>query len=138
MLGIADIADELGMSRSTTHRYVITLTALGYLKQDRSRKYLLGLHVTDLGMSALNSTGLGEHSHPYLEELRQRTSYTANLSVLDGSEILYLDRARSFSHAQNKIDLGLHPARDCPSLHLDGQAPARASARRRAAERLAE
>ena len=31
VLGIADIADELGMSRSTTHRYVITLLALGYL-----------------------------------------------------------------------------------------------------------
>src|SRR6185437_7657204 len=29
VLGIADIADELGMSRSTTHRYVITLLALG-------------------------------------------------------------------------------------------------------------
>ena len=33
VLGIADIADELGMSRSTTHRYVITLVALGYLEQ---------------------------------------------------------------------------------------------------------
>jgi IclR family transcriptional regulator, pca regulon regulatory protein len=116
VLGIADIADELGMSRSTTHRYVITLTALGYLKQDRSRKYLLGLHVTDLGMSALNSTGLGEHSQPYLEELRQRTSYTANLAVLDGSEILYVARARSFRRAQNKIDLGLAPGSRLP-LH---------------------
>jgi IclR family pca regulon transcriptional regulator len=58
VLGIADIADELGMSRSTTHRYVITLLALGYLEQGASRKYRLGLRVTDLGMSALNSTGL--------------------------------------------------------------------------------
>ena len=57
VLGIADIADELGMSRSTTHRYVITLTQLGYLEQGASRKYRLGLKVTDLGMSALNSTG---------------------------------------------------------------------------------
>jgi AraC-like DNA-binding protein len=31
--GIADLAEELGMSRSTTHRYVITLTALGHLVQ---------------------------------------------------------------------------------------------------------
>ncbi len=84
VLGIADIADELGMSRSTTHRYVITLVALGYLEQGASRKYRLGLRVTDLGMSALNSTGLREHAHPYLEELRQRTSYTTSLGVLDG------------------------------------------------------
>ncbi len=115
VLGIADIADELGMSRSTTHRYVITLVALGYLEQGASRKYRLGLRVTDLGMSALNSTGLREHSHPYLEELRQRTSYTVNLSVLDGSDILYVDRARSFRRGQSKIDLGLHPGSRLPA-----------------------
>jgi IclR family pca regulon transcriptional regulator len=100
VLGIADIADELGMSRSTTHRYVITLLALGYLEQGASRKYRLGLRVTDLGMSALNSTGLREHAQPYLEELRQRTSYTVSLAVLDGPEILYVDRARSFRRGQ--------------------------------------
>jgi IclR family transcriptional regulator, pca regulon regulatory protein len=107
VLGIADLADELGMSRSTTHRYVITLVALDYLEQGASRKYRLGLRVTDLGMSALNSTGLGEHSRPYLEELRQRTSYTVKLAVLDGPEILYVDRARSFRRGQGKIDFGL-------------------------------
>ncbi|HTZ62705.1 MAG TPA: IclR family transcriptional regulator, partial [Solirubrobacteraceae bacterium] len=115
VLGIADIADELGMSRSTTHRYVITLVALGYLEQGASRKYRLGLRVTDLGMSALNATGLREHAHPYLEELRQRTSYTVNLSVLDGAEIIYVDRARSYRRGQSKIDLGLHPGSRLPA-----------------------
>src|SRR6202789_1482834 len=115
VLGIADIADDLGMSRSTTHRYVITLVALGYLEQGASRKYRLGLRVTDLGMSALNSTGLREHSRPYLEELRQRTSYTVNLSVLDGPEIVYVDRVRSARRTQNKIDLNLRPGSRLPA-----------------------
>jgi IclR family transcriptional regulator, pca regulon regulatory protein len=115
VLGIANIADDLGMSRSTTHRYVITLVALGYLEQGASRKYRLGLKVTDLGMAALNSTGLREHAHEYLEELRQRTSYTTNLAVLDGIEILYVDRARSFRRGQSKIDLGLHPGSRLPA-----------------------
>jgi IclR family pca regulon transcriptional regulator len=107
VLGIADIADELGMSRSTTHRYVITLLALGYLEQGASRKYRLGLRVTDLGMSALNSTGLREHAQPYLEELRQRTSYTVSLAVLDGPEVLYVDQARSFRRGpgQSNVDV---------------------------------
>ena len=115
VLGIADIADELGMSRSTTHRYVITLVALGYLEQGASRKYRLGLRVTDLGMSALNSTGLREHAHPYLEELRQRTTYTANLGVLDGSDVLYVDRVRSYRRGQDSIDLDLHTGSRLPA-----------------------
>src|ERR1700720_4006519 len=115
VLGIADIADELGMSRSTTHRYVITLVALGYLEQGASRKYRLGLRVTDLGMSALNSTGLREHAHPYLEELRQRTSYTTSLAVLDGTDILYIDRLRSFRRGRGRVDLDLHPGSRLPA-----------------------
>jgi IclR family transcriptional regulator, pca regulon regulatory protein len=115
VLGIADIADELGMSRSTTHRYVITLVALGYLEQGASRKYRLGLRVTDLGMSAMNATGLREHAHPYLEELRQRTSYTAALGVLDGTEVLFVDRVRSFRRGQSALGLDLHAGSRVPA-----------------------
>lgn len=115
VLGIADIADELGMSRSTTHRYVITLVALGYVEQGASRKYKLGLKVSELGMSALACTGLRDHSHAYLEELRQQSSYTVNLGILDGVEVLYLDRARSFRRGQSKIDLDLRPGSRLPA-----------------------
>jgi IclR family pca regulon transcriptional regulator len=115
VLGIADIADELGMSRSTTHRYVITLVALGYLEQGASRKYRLGLRVTDLGMSALNSTGLREHARPYLEELRQRSSYTTSLAVLDGPEILFVDRAPSFRRGRGRTAIDLQPGSRLPA-----------------------
>ncbi len=115
VLGISDIADELDMSRSTTHRYVVTLLQLGYLEQNARRKYRLGLRVTDLGMSALSATGLREHARPYLEELRQHTSYTTSLAFLDGPEILYIDSLRSFRRGQNKIDLDLHPGSRLPA-----------------------
>lgn len=107
VLGIADIADELEMSRSTTHRYVTTLVALGYLEQDKRRKYRLSLRVTDLGMSALNATGLREHAHSVLEELRQGSSFTASLAVLDGLEIVYVDRIVSFQRGRNSIEIGM-------------------------------
>jgi IclR family transcriptional regulator, pca regulon regulatory protein len=105
--GIADIADELHMSRSTTHRYMLTLVALGYLEQDDRRKYRLGLDVTRLGLSTLNSTSLREHAQPYLEELRHRTHYTVNVAVLDGPEIVYIARAHSNRRGRSQIDLAL-------------------------------
>jgi IclR family pca regulon transcriptional regulator len=107
MLGIADIADELGMSRSTTHRYVITLVALGYLEQGASRKYRLGLRVVDLGLSALDATDMREHAHPYLEELCRASGYTASLAVLDGTEIVYVDRVCGLRRGRGKVDLNL-------------------------------
>jgi IclR family transcriptional regulator, pca regulon regulatory protein len=103
-------------SRATTHRYAITLVALGFLEQGASRKYRLGLRVSDLGMSALDSIGLREHSRPCLEELRQRTGgYTVSVAVLDRLEILYVDRARSFRRGQYKIDLNLRVGSRLPA-----------------------
>lgn len=102
--GIASVADGLGMSRSTAHRYMITLTALGYLEQASDRRYRLGLRVLDLGMAALSSSSLGEQADSYLSDLRKRTGYTASLAILDGPEIVYVARARSLKRGQHKID----------------------------------
>jgi IclR family transcriptional regulator, pca regulon regulatory protein len=102
--GIADIAEELRMSRSTTHRYMITLVALGYLEQDHRRKYHLGLNITNLGLSALSSTSLSEHAQSHLEELRRRTRYTVNVAVLDGPEIVYIARAPSDRRGRSEVD----------------------------------
>src|ERR1700677_1954199 len=109
VLGIADMAEALAMSRSTTHRYVITLVALGFLEQGPSplRKYRLGLRGIDLGMSSLNATGVREHAHAYLKQLRQRTSYAASLGVLDGGGVVYLDHLRSCSSRQSRHELDL-------------------------------
>src|ERR1700733_8129231 len=107
VLGVADFADTLGMSRSTTHRYVITLKELGYLEQVKGRKYRLALPVIDLGLSAMSSMGIREHSRPLLQELRVRTGYTASLAVIDGTDILYVERSPSTRRGQRKVDPGL-------------------------------
>jgi IclR family transcriptional regulator, pca regulon regulatory protein len=107
VLGISELAEELGMSRSTTHRYASTLVALGYLVQGRRRKYRLGLRVCELGLSAQGSTSLQEHARPYLEELRGRSFHTVAIAVLDGSEILYLDYLPARRRGAHLVDLGL-------------------------------
>lgn len=107
VMGIVDLAEELGMSRSTTHRYVITLAALGYLEQGPGRKYRLGLRVTGLGLSAMSGTGLREHAHDDLQELCQRTGFTVGLAVLDGPEIMLLDRMRGSRRALHGSEPGI-------------------------------
>ncbi len=120
VLGIADIATQLGMSRSTTHRYVTTLLALGYLTQGARRKYRLGLRVTALGMSALNETSLREHAHADLAELAQRAGYTATIAVLDDDEVLYVDRLQGFRRRQPvpgpAVKAGLRSPAYCTAL----------------------
>jgi IclR family pca regulon transcriptional regulator len=66
-------------------------------------------------MAALNSTGLREHAHPHLEELRQSTSYATSLGVLDGTDILHIDHVRSFRRGQHKIVSGLNTGSRLPA-----------------------
>jgi IclR family transcriptional regulator, pca regulon regulatory protein len=116
LLGIADIADELGLSRSTTHRYVITLVELGMLEQPGGdgRKYRLGLRGTDLGMVTLDSLPLRACAHPILEELRRKVSYTVSIAVLEGGEIVFVDRLRGF-RGHTKLGLNLGPGSRLPA-----------------------
>ncbi len=93
LLGIAELAELLGLSRSTTHRYVSTLVALGYLSQGERRKYRLTLRVTDLGLSTMNGTGLHQHARPFVEELSRRSGHAVGIWILDGPELLCIDSA---------------------------------------------
>jgi IclR family transcriptional regulator, pca regulon regulatory protein len=115
-LGIADLARELGLSRSTTHRYVSTLAALGYLQQDETtRKYRLGLRVLDLGFSAINSMEVRELAAPYLRRLAEETGHTVNMAILDGVDVVYVERVLSPHPEQRRLDLDLHVGSRLPA-----------------------
>jgi IclR family transcriptional regulator, pca regulon regulatory protein len=113
LLGISELARALELNRSTAHRYVGTLAALGYLEQDRAtRKYRLGPRVLDLGFSAINSMALPELARPHLQHLRDETGHTVNMAILDGTEIVYVERVRGPS---GEIDLNLHVGSRLPA-----------------------
>jgi IclR family transcriptional regulator, pca regulon regulatory protein len=109
LLGVSELGREVGLSRSTAHRYVATLATLGYLQQDdATKKYRLGPRVLDLGFSAIHSMELREISAPHLQRLSDETGYTVNMAILDGTDIVYVERCRSARVGQRAIDLNLH------------------------------
>src|SRR5262245_15501087 len=116
LLGVSELGRDIGLSRSTTHRYVATLAALGYLQQDPpTKKYRLGPRVLDLGFSAINSMELREVAAPHLRELSDATGYTVNMAILDGTDIVYVERCRSSRAGQREIDLNLHVGSRLPA-----------------------
>lgn len=119
-LGIADLADRLGLSRATTHRYAVTLVALGILDQTRTRKYLLAPKAATAGMAVLGEIALRSDCEPVLQKLRQRTRHTVSLAVLDGSRVTYVRRLAAHLKGQYEADLahraGAHLPLHCSAL----------------------
>jgi len=106
-MGIAEIAEHLEMSRPTIHRYASTLVALNYLEQGRGRKYRLGMRAGDPGRSAVASTTARSIPPRLLRQLRDSSGCTASLAVLDGKDIVYVDRARSARAGSSEVEARL-------------------------------
>ena len=108
-LGIAEMAEIVGISRSTTHRYAITLVALGCLEQDDKRRYRLSAPAADPGSAALGAIRREVPARTVLEELRDEIGHTVSMGVLDGARVIYLYRFLSHraGHRAADMDLGV-------------------------------
>lgn len=105
-LGIAELANMIGLSRSTTHRYATTFAALGYLEQDRHRRYRLSRATLRPGMSAIQTLrSETPGARGILEELRDSTGYTVSMAALQGTCAVYIHRVFAHGAGQYEADL---------------------------------
>jgi IclR family pca regulon transcriptional regulator len=116
-LGIAEMADTVGLSRSTVHRYAITLLALGYLEQDAKRRYRLSLRAGVPGASAIGALRAEiPAAATILEDLREQTGHTVSMAALDANRALYIHRFHTHNAGQHEADLNLRVGAHIP-LH---------------------
>lgn len=100
-LTITDVAGAAGIDRGTAFRFIHTLVDLGYLAPvPASRRFRLTLKCLELGFSALASGGLRAQAAPLLRELIPTVAQAASLGVLEGAEVVYVERVQ--------VDLGRH------------------------------
>jgi IclR family KDG regulon transcriptional repressor len=95
-LGVSELARRLGVGKSTVHRLLGTLKDEGFIEQNATTgRYALGLRLLDLGAQAAARLDLHESSAPYMDDLRNRTGETVHIAVLDGLEVVYVERRES-------------------------------------------
>ena len=92
-LGNMEISQMLDMNPGTVAGLVYTLKANHYLDQNPvNRKYRLGLKIAERASVLLNQLDLRKIASPFLEELRDWCGESVNLAVLDGKEVVYIER----------------------------------------------
>lgn len=93
---LSEIAAKAGVDAGTAFRLVKTLVMLGYLHQvDGVKRYRLAMKVLDLGFQAIAGMDLPESSRPILRSLVGQVSDAASLTVLEGAEVLYVERVQA-------------------------------------------
>jgi DNA-binding IclR family transcriptional regulator len=95
-LGVTEVARRVGVAKSTAYRLLTTLCCRGFAeKNPDTNQYRLGLHLFELGQIAITRSKLRRAALPLLEELRQRTGSTAQLSTPHGADVIFLERLQS-------------------------------------------
>lgn len=104
---LGELATAVGVTRSAVFRIAYTLDQLGFLVHDpATRSYALGPQVLRLGYGYLSSRDLMEVAPPVLEALRDRTSWSAHLGVLDEREVIYLARMPTRRSLASSVQVG--------------------------------
>ena len=95
-LGVRDISALTGLHKATAHRILVALEHNGFIEQDpHTGDYQLGLELFRLGQLAAVRLEVRDIARPYLQELTERVRETSHLAVLEGTEVLYLDKVES-------------------------------------------
>jgi IclR family KDG regulon transcriptional repressor len=86
---LTQIAERVGMSKATVHRLLATLEKKRFVTRDKvTGLYRLGFRFVE--MASLVGKDLQQWAQPYLQRLSEECGETVDMSVLDGSSVIYL------------------------------------------------
>ena len=104
-LTVADAAREAGLTRAAARRCLLTLEAQGYLAHDG--KYFRPLpRLLRLGFAYLRSDKLTEMAQAVLAGLRDEAGESASLSILEGSDLVFVARSAVARLVYENVDVG--------------------------------
>ncbi|MFQ5924048.1 MAG: IclR family transcriptional regulator [Anaerolineales bacterium] len=116
-LTLTEISRSADLNMTTSLRIASTLESAGYLRRDPdTKRYRPSLKVLQLGFSALRSMDTRQAARPHLERLSRETGETVSHAILDGSEIVYVDRVRNRSIVGVVLGIGSRLPAHCTAM----------------------
>jgi IclR family KDG regulon transcriptional repressor len=90
------VAERVGLSRSNTHRTLQTLIHAGFIERDDvSGAYRSSMKLFSLGVRQLGQLDVRRAGAQHIAELARESGETVHLSVLEGGDVIYIDKIDS-------------------------------------------
>lgn len=107
VLGVTEIAQGVGLHKSTVSRILSGLADAGYVQRDEATgRYRLGLGLLALSGPLLADLDVRRAALPYLEELTERTLETSALAVWNGQEAVVVEQVPSPHQVKHTASIG--------------------------------
>lgn len=114
-LTLSEISRRTNISRAGVRRLLHTLVQLGFVQQSDAA-FALTPRVLQLGFSYLSSLSLREVAQPVIETLSRETDEVVAVSVLDGTNVVYVTRAEVTSVLRRGLTIGSRIPAFCTSM----------------------
>lgn len=106
-LSLSQIAAVAELDKSAAQRFTHTLERLGYLRKDpETKRFSLTPRALDPAYHYMRASPIVDRAIPYLLELSRATEESVSLSVLDGTEIVYVARILSQHMVSSNVIVG--------------------------------
>lgn len=104
---LSDLAMQVGLAPSTTHRLLNTLEQQRFVHQDLERsRWHIGVQAFHIGNAFLNGRDVVAQSRPFLVRLMEESGETANLAVADEGEAVILAQVQCREMMRMMVPLG--------------------------------
>jgi DNA-binding IclR family transcriptional regulator len=103
---LTDIATGIGCSKNTAFRLLYTLMERDFVRQADNSSYELTFRLLNLGEAVLQQNEVHLVARPCLQSLSGETGETTTLAILDGDEVIYLDRVLGSSPFKTSYTVG--------------------------------
>ena len=103
-LTLTEVAARTELNRATARSFLFTLNALGYIDSD-GKRFWLAPKILELGYAYLVSQPIVDTVQPFIERVSQETGESCSVSMLDGSDVVYI--ARYLTHHIMSVTLNV-------------------------------
>lgn len=113
-MSLTEVAEQVGMNRATTRRFLLTLVDLGYLTQE-GKRYTLTPKVMTLGYNYLSNQPWWKLANPVAEDISRELKESCSIGVLSNDQLIFVARAQG----PRAMTINLSPGRVVP-VHTAG------------------
>jgi len=113
---LSELADDLGLCRSTVHGQLATLKQRGMVAQETNACYVLGIKLFELGTIAVSRLDLRTCAGPVLERLVDQFQETVHLVIGDGLDVIYIDKRESLRSVRIVSQVGARLPAYCTAV----------------------
>lgn len=93
--GVTEMSVALGLGKSNAHRILATLQAMGYVYALNDGRYAATLKTWELGCVVIERLDFKHLARPIMEQLSDESMETVHLSIVDGLDVVYVDKVES-------------------------------------------